>query len=144
MRNSHRAFVSTLCGGFVASLLGCSGAQTYQPRSSAIANSSDARIVANASKEEGQTRLDLTIEHLAPPDRVADRGARYVVWYRHDDSRHWKRVGVLDYDVGSRRGQLAQTTVPELAFDLEVTDESSNAPEDPSSAVVVSQHVVAN
>jgi hypothetical protein len=131
-------------GVIAAALLGCSAAQSYQPRSSSLANDSDAKIVANASKEEGQTRLDVTIEHLAPPDRLADRGVRYLVWYRHDDSRRWKRVGALEYDASGRRGQLAQTTVPELAFDLQVTDESSNAPEEPSPAVVVSQHVAAN
>lgn len=134
---------SALGCGILASALGCSGAQSYEPRSSSIASDSDAKIVANASKAEGQTRLDVTIEHLAPPDRIADRGARYVVWYRHDESSHWKRVGTLDYDAGNRRGQLAQTTIPELAFDLEVTDESSNAPDDPSSAMILSQRVMA-
>ncbi len=123
---------------------GCSGAQTYEPRSTALAPDSDATIVANISKEHGQARLTVTIEHLAPPERVTSGGAHYVVWSRQNTSVPWHPVGALVYDEGNRRGELAETTVAALSFDVQITAESHMAPATPSKSVVVSQHVDAN
>jgi|GEM_PF-458515 hypothetical protein len=134
-----------LLGGALALITaGCSGAQTYEPRSTALAPDSDATIVADISKEHGQARLTVTIEHLAPPERIASGGRHYFVWSRQSDSVPWRPVGALVYDEGDRRGELAETTVPALSFDLQVTVENTTTPATPSKSVIVSQRVDAN
>jgi len=108
--------------------------------SSPRAPGADAKIVADVSAEQGQTRLDLEITNLPPPGRVTEKATVYVAWYRKNPSAVWSRIGGLKYDDGDREGKIGGS-VPEVAFDLSVTAETDDTPASPSPDVIVSQRV---
>jgi hypothetical protein len=86
------------------------------------------------------TKLAITVEHLAPPDRLADLGTTFVVWAKKDDGKEWQRVGALKYDTGKRLGELEDASVPHI-FDLAITVETQPAPTNPSPTIVVFQKI---
>ena len=120
--------------------VGCGGPLKYAPKA-AGAPEADVKISADVHKDQGNTKLVISIENLAPADRHADGGQHYVVWYRKGSDQAWQRVGALKYSDGSRKGTAEDMTVPETAFELEVTDEKDTSPGSPSPNVIVSQQV---
>lgn len=134
-----------LCGLLAAlaapMLSGCGSTLKYQPRPTSKAPEADVKIAADILKDTGQTRLDISVAHLAMPDRLASGASSFVAWYRGTPATPWVRIGTLKYDAGSRDGELKQTTVPEIAFELQITDESAPAPGSPSSDVIFAQMI---
>lgn len=121
-------------------LAACGGPLKYQVPSTARAPGADAKIVADVSADQGQTRLELEVANLAPPARVTAKATTYVVWYRKNSTTTWSRVGGLKYDEGDRAGKIAGS-VPEVAFDLSVTAEENDSPASPSPDVILAQRV---
>jgi hypothetical protein len=141
MAMSFASIVRAAVGAPLLLVLGCGGPLKYAPKPTAKAPEADVKISADVHKDQGSTKLVINIEHLATPDRLADGGAHYVVWYRKNSDQAWQRVGALKYDDGSRKGVAEDMTVPETAFELEVTDEHDTSPGSPSPNVIVSQLV---
>lgn len=139
---THRPMIT-----FAAALLalglaaGCSSTKHYEPASTAPAAGADPKVTADISEDTRQTRLSMVIPNLAPPSRLMPGGAYYLAWYRAREAAPWQRIGALSYDEGDRVGKLADTTVPEIAFDVKVTVEASLAAETPSATIVTTQHV---
>ncbi len=123
-----------------AVLVGCGGPLKYTVKGAAKAPEVDAKIVAEVKADASMTTLQITAEHLAPPDRLASDGKVFVVWTKGDKPK-WHRVGALKYEEGSRQGSIEGASVPVTAFDLQITVEKDAAPDLPSSDVVISQHV---
>lgn len=134
--------MTKLTSAFCLSVLvaACGGPLKYQVPSTARAPGADAKIVADVSTDQSQTRLDVDITNLPPPGRVSDKATTYVAWYRKNSNATWSRVGGLKYDEGDREGKIGGS-VPEVAFDLTVTAEENDSPASPSPDVVVSQRV---
>ncbi len=125
----------------LASLLtGCGGPLRYQVASSPQAPGADAVIVADVQEAQDQTQLEVTVEHLPPADRVAPGSTAFVAWYRKDSKGVWSRVGSLTFDDDARSGSL-KGSVPETAFDFEITAEVETGPASPSAHIVFSQRV---
>lgn len=120
--------------------LGCGGPLRYTPRPTQRAPEADATIVADINREQSTTRLEIRVEHLAPPDRIQPGATAYVVWTRRGPTATWNRVGTLRYNPSSRVGELV-ATAPDTAFELIITAESNSAPGAPSSTIVVQQQV---
>ncbi|MCK6589493.1 MAG: hypothetical protein HUU21_37065 [Polyangiaceae bacterium] len=126
-----------LCAAMVA----CGGPLRYAPHGTAKAPEADAEIVADVNEDSGFTRINLKVEHLAPPGRILAGGTTYVVWARQSDGAPWQRIGALAYDEEKRRGDLMEASVPLIAFALIVSAEKSSGPPEPSEDVVVAQEV---
>ncbi len=118
----------------------CGGPLKYQVASTPKAPGADAKIVADVHEAQNQTELEVEISNLAPPARISEGSSNYVAWFRKSSETVWARIGGINYDTDSRDGKL-KGTVPEQAFDFEVTAEKSEAPASPSSDVVFSQRV---
>jgi hypothetical protein len=118
----------------------CAGPLKYQVTSSPAAPGADARLVADVSEEQNQTKLNVEVVNLAPPERVSEDAKSYVVWYRENDGKSWNRVGALRYDEDDRTGDF-EGTVPATTFDFEISAESDVDGASPSSVVVFSQRV---
>ncbi len=132
--------------GVVALMLGsvlvaCGGPLHYAPKGTPRAPEADATITADVNKDTSITRLDIKAEHLAPPGRLQEGGSTFVAWARKADGQQWQRVGAIKYDEGSRKGELAEASVPLTEFELIVSIEKQPAPEAPSGDVVISQKV---
>ena len=123
-----------------ALLAGCGGPLKYAVKGSAKAPEVDAKIVADVKTDASMTTLQITAEHLAPPERLASGGKVFVVWTKGEKPK-WHRVGALKYEEGDRKGSIEGASVPVTAFDLQITVEKEAAPDQPSSDVVLSQHV---
>jgi hypothetical protein len=138
MRTTHCFVLALVALAFTAA---CGGPLRYELRGSPKAPEADAEIVAEINEAARMTKLQITVQHLAPPDRLDEDGEAFVVWARPDSSGEWGRVGALKYDAGERKGELLEASVPESAFDLLVTVEEDASPKSPSSSVVLSQEV---
>ena len=84
--------------------------------------------------------VEFKAANLPPAERVKEGATTFVLWQRRDDSVQWSRIGALNYDADTREGAM-MATVPELAFDFEVTVEQNQFPESPSAEVIYSQRV---
>lgn len=124
-----------------AALVACGGPLHYAPKGTPRAPEADATITADVNKGSALTRLVINTEHLAPPGRLQDGGTTYVVWARKADGSQWQRVGAIKYDEGTRKGELAEASVPLTEFELIISIEKQAAPDAPSGDVVISQKV---
>jgi len=141
------AMKSTIVNGlvatvFVATTVGCGGPLHYMARGTARAPDSDGEITADVNRDQQNTRLNLRLQHLAPPDRIASGANSYVVWTR-GANQQWVRVGSLAYNPGDREGRL-EGMAPFTAFELNITAENTAAPAVPSQNVVLVQRVGSN
>lgn len=125
----------------LSTLTACGGPLRFAPKGTAKAPEADARIEADVHEDSSITRLEIKIEHLAPPGRLADGGTTFVVWARKDDDSKWQRISALKYDEETRTGELTGVSVPFTTFSLIISVEKESAPEEPSSDVVLSQSV---
>lgn len=125
--------------GLLASvaLSGCGGPSEQTVQGTQLAPGADAQIVADIDSDAATTRLTVDVAHLPPPERVESGSNHFVVWQRPSSESPWRRVGVLDYDAGSRTGKLVETTVPYANFELLITAEQQSSPRSPSLAAVV-------
>jgi hypothetical protein len=85
--------------------------------------------------ENGNTRVDVRVRHLAPPDKVAPEATTYVVWARAKvgESKP-QNLGALKVN-DDREGRL-ETVTPLRSFDVMVTPESSSEISAPAHAPV--------
>jgi hypothetical protein len=100
------------------------GGQTSELRPAAHAEASRATVNSKAGPN-GNTTLTVEVEHLAPPDKVAQDASVYVVWARpHVGDQPMQNLGALQVD-DDRKGKL-ETVTPLKSFDVIVTPESSS------------------
>ena len=125
--------------GVAALQYGC-GTLKYTVPSSAIAPGADAKVTADVKKRQGQTILEVEAVNLMPPHRVDASGAQYIAWYRPNSDGQWSRIGTLEYDEDDRRGSL-NGSVPEVAFDFQISVEPETPPASPSPQVLFRQRV---
>ena len=87
------------------------------------------------------TSIDLSVRHLAPPERISPQASTYVVWARPlaDDTGRAQNLGALSVD-RNLSGRLRSTT-PLKQFELFVTAESSTVAEAPTGERVMSAMV---
>lgn len=98
------------------------------PRQLRLTGSPDipaAQGVAKVSTtDNGNTKVDLVVEHLAPPERVNPGATVYVVWVRGSEAgAQQQSLGALKVD-GNLKGSITAVT-PMRSFDLYITAEPS-------------------
>ncbi|WP_434048546.1 MULTISPECIES: hypothetical protein [Sorangium] len=125
--------------GFLAgmALSGCGGPSEKTVQATQLAPGADAHITVDINADAATTRLAVNVVHLPPPERIQAGSKHLVAWQRPSSDAPWRRVGVLDYDPGSRNGTLVETTVPYASFELLITAEEQTSPGSPSSAAII-------
>lgn len=116
------------------------GPQIYQMVSLPSAPGAEATLKAKVKRATHLTTVQLTIAKLRPPAEVADGATAYVAWYRENAKKEWKRIAAIEYDAHARTGELNAST-PEVAFDFEVSAETSDDVDAPSDALLFTQRV---
>lgn len=89
-------------------------------------------------KDNGNTQVDLKVEHLAKPGNLSPPEAVYLVWVRPRDGKAVKQgaIGVGD----DLKGELKTTTVSK-DFDLVVTAEQGELVTAPTGPEVLRVHI---
>ncbi|MEP7348141.1 MAG: hypothetical protein ABI877_22940 [Gemmatimonadaceae bacterium] len=122
-----------------AATLSCSHAQNVRlnVNPDLPAAVSTAKISAT---DNGNTRIELKVEHLALPGRVAPGTTIYIVWVRGDEAfARPQNIGALKVD-SDLNGELTGMT-PLRVFELFVTPESSQDVADPTGKRVLFTNV---
>jgi hypothetical protein len=122
----------------VLALAGCSS--TWVLKSSPQTPAARGKVVVTSGPNDN-TRLAVTVQHLAHPGKVLPSGTVYVVWARG--------VNVADtaQNLGALRvskdltGELDAVT-PLREMDLSITVESSRTAGSPTSRPVLSAHIL--
>jgi hypothetical protein len=121
-------------------LSACGGALKYDIRGSQLSPGSDAKVAAKIDVQRNMTSLDIKATNLTPAERIVEGGTTYLVWTRRDASVPWVRLGALELQDEGRTG-VAQLTVSETAFDLQISGEPNAAVASPSGKSVFEQRV---
>jgi predicted small lipoprotein YifL len=133
-----------LAGSFVMAALlalsACGGPLKYKVASSRLAPGADADITATINESQNNTAVEVHVVNLPPAGRVNPNAKFFIAWARKGESGVWSRLGTLKFDEEKRTGDIVGT-VPEQAFDLEVSAEADEGVASPSADVVFSQHV---
>lgn len=87
----------------------------------------------------GSTLVTVHLEHLHPPNRLAEDFKSYVVWFESEDGSAL-RAGELRYDPDARTGDLAETS-PMTSFVVKVTAERAKTSSTPSDFVIATRKV---
>ncbi len=124
----------------VIALAGCGGPLQYKIPSSRLAPGADAEITANVNEAQNQTTLEVHAKNLPPAGRVNPNAKYFVAWQRKTSGGVWARLGTVKFDEEKRTGEL-MATVPEQAFDFEISAEAEEGAASPSADVVFSQTV---
>ena len=90
--------------------------------------------------QNGNTKLELSIEHLAPPDRISSSASVYVVWVRsHEAEAQPVNLGGLTVN-DNLEGEIVAIT-PLRNFALFVTPESSRVVTTPTGKVMITARI---
>lgn len=114
------------CGGTTVPLVGTTRAPAAQGE------------VRGKADSNGNTRLTIEVQHLAPPEKVQPGATCYVVWVSNDVSIP-QNLGALTLD-SDLRGRL-ETTTPLHGFTVIITPEPSPTVVAPRGPVVLTAEV---
>jgi hypothetical protein len=96
--------------------------------------------IKTGTTSNGNTSIELSIEHLAPPERVAADASTYVVWIRGSEPEsRIQNLGALRVDDNLQASMKALTPLRE--FDLTVTAERAATVLEPTGKVLLEGHV---
>ena len=115
----------------MVTLAGC--ASTYQLSAGPQVPAAQGMVQAKTG-ENGNTRLKLSVQHLAMPDRITAGSSVFVVWARSPDAAA-QNLGTLrvDKDLDGK----FDTVTPLRNFELSVTPEASANPSAPTGPMVL-------
>ena len=83
--------------------------------------------------------ITVTLDHLVPPERIELGLTHYIVWFAAV-GEHPVRQRTLDYDTETQVGRASiPTSLRE--FEVQITAENSEAPNQPSDLLVASQKI---
>ncbi|MBX3258219.1 MAG: hypothetical protein KIS78_20660 [Labilithrix sp.] len=120
---------------FAVALAACSGAQTTAltttPKNPAAKGEVETRRTANQN-----TEVNLEVEYMAPPEKIANDATVYVVWAKPlTEDLPPQNVG--SFVVGKDRKASLKTLTPYERFDLIVTPEPTGAVASPTNEPVM-------
>ena len=112
------------------SVLACA-ATKYRLTNTSVAPAARGQVEVSIDKKNGNTKVTIKVEHLAPPENLSPPKSGYLVWYQEPGSNP-ESQGRLKIDK-NLEGGFENTTVYKN-FDLWITAESDatvKAPEGP-------------
>jgi hypothetical protein len=93
-----------------------------------------------SATDDANTKIDLTVEHLASPERVAPDATVYIVWVRgNEPDAQPQSLGALRVD-DHLKGRIS-TMTPLREFELYITAEPSQASTVPTGKTLLSTTV---
>jgi hypothetical protein len=130
-----------LAGALAATLAfgGCSSTQTWPMAAAARVPAAEGKVQVAAEKN-GNHDVKVEVQHLAPPDKVADGAAAYVVWIKPEQGAP-QNVGVLKVDE-NLQGNL-ETKTDYRTFEVMVTAERDANATAPTGTPVMRTNVTA-
>lgn len=114
------------------------GGSSEHKMAAAPSNLAGEGTVEASAGENDNTQLEVSVRHLAAPEKVAADASVYVVWIKPRNAPI-QNIGALEVD-DDLTGEL-KTTTPHVAFTLTVTPEPSSRMTEPSHAAVFTAHV---
>lgn len=135
---THRFTIAMLIATGIAAF-SCAGSRDFRLTTSPDipAAQGTATIVTT---DNANTKIDLTVEHMASPERVAPGSTVYIVWVRGNESgAQPQSLGALRVD-DNLKGSISALT-PLRAFDLYVTAEPSQMATVPTGKTLLSTTV---
>lgn len=115
-----------------------SGGKTYHMAGSSIVPAAMASVKAERSKENGNTKLDVKVQHLAKPSSLTPPASVYLVWARPRGGIAMK-LGAIGVN-NDLNGELKTVTVLK-DFELLITAEQSESAPAPSGIQVFHTYV---
>lgn len=106
-------------------------ATKYKLTSTSVAPAARGQAEVNLDKKNGNTKVTIKVEHLAPPENLSPPKSGYLIWYQESGSNP-ESQGRLQIDK-NLEGSFKNTTVYKN-FDLWITaegDPAVKAPEGP-------------
>lgn len=136
---------ATRCGGLVA-LAGFVAACASGQQNVRLSNSAEVPAargtVSSKIAENGNTKFDIKVEHLAPPNKVEASASTYVVWLKPlETNEPAQNVGALRVDRQRLTGTFEGIT-SHRRFQLSITAESQTTARNPSGSKVLSAMVL--
>jgi hypothetical protein len=126
----------------VVVLTACGGPSRYQLTGGREAPAASGEVKASTSENQN-TRLVITVQHLAAPDRLTPGATSYVVWVApHGKEAEAQNIGALQVN-DKLEGKL-ETVTPLQQFALWITAEPSPRAQSPTGTRVMSTHVRMN
>lgn len=118
---------------------GCAGARQLRLIGSPDVPAAQGTVKLSTT-DNGNTKMDVVVEHLAPPERVTPEGTVYVVWVRGAETgAQAQSLGALRVD-DKLKGSITAVT-PLRAFDLFITVESAQTVAAPTGKTLLSATV---
>lgn len=97
------------------------------------------KVKVEKDKANGNTKLEITVEHLANPSSLTPAASSYIVWVRPNGATDAIKQGAIRVGKGLE-GKLKIVTVSK-DFDLFITAEQSDIVSVPSDFEVLETHV---
>lgn len=120
-------------------LSGC--ASNYQLKPTEVNPSASGELKVK-EEDNDNYKVDLEVEHMAPPRNIGPSMRTYIVWLNPKESNEYIKAGQLKISDRSRDGELEFTT-PYSNFEVVVTAEPAKDVVRPSDKVVLRQSVKA-
>ena len=111
--------VYTICLTFALLCTGAYAAKKYPMTAASMVPGARAEVVINRDKN-GNTRLKMTVQHLANVESLTPRAGAYVIWFRERDANAENR-GELKMDKNLKA--TFETVTPFKSFEVFVTAE---------------------
>lgn len=125
------------CALLLLTHTGCGHLVTFSGSRAAPGARAEAKVTRG---ENGNSRITLKVEHLAPPQEVANGATAYVVWVQNTDHvAPAQNVGELRVDADLEGELVTVTTL--TAFDLTVTPETSAQVAQPAGQPILSARI---
>lgn len=116
-------------------------AKEYHMTSDVSVPAATGTVKVQKDKDNGNTKLDIKVDHLARPSSLTPSANDYIVWIRPSGGEALKQ-GAIGVDK-NLSGELKMETVSK-DFEVLITAEQSDSVTFPSSVEVLRAHVSAN
>jgi hypothetical protein len=122
----------------ISMIASCNPSADYALVGSAYVPAAHGQIdVEKIDKEE--ILITVTLDHLVPPEKIELGLTHYIVWFA-PVGEHPTRQRALDYDAEAQVGRASiPTSLRE--FEVQITVENSETPNQPSDLLVASQKI---
>lgn len=139
---NHRVFVTAALAGVLSMSCSMFSGGTRELRLTGNPDVPGAEgAVKLSTTDNGNTKIDLVVKHLAPPEQVYSDATAYVVWVQNAQMRaDAQNMGALKVDKDLNGSITAVTSL--RAFDLYVTAEPSPASTTPTGKALLRTNVV--
>lgn len=134
-----RTLVLALLLGSATLLTACGGPSEFAVVGTPRSAGTDGLITVEEI-EGGNYLVLVEVQHLPPPDRVAEDASTYIVWFKPEDGGPAK-AGRLAYEPEERTGTMRATTPAGGTFTVLITAEPDDTTQAPSDVIVVQREV---